>query len=210
MMVRKKLAVVVAALGALQSGVVNALGLGELALESALNQPLDAEIKLLNVGELDKSQVLVRLANKEDFDRAGVSRDFFLTNIKFTVDVDKNGNGSIKLKTKDRVVEPYLNFLVEARWPSGRLLREYTVLLDLPVFSQVQQAPAPAKQVATPVIEQVRNQPKTTSARPSSSSARQDLAGGQLEAGEDYRVRQDETLWEIAAKARPIFRVRKR
>ena len=209
MMVRKKLAVVVAALGALQSGVVSALGLGELALESSLNQPLNAEIRLLNIGELDTSQVLVRLANKEDFDRAGISRDYFLTRMKFKVDIDKNGNGTIRLNTTDRVVEPYLNFLVEARWPSGRLLREYTVLLDLPVFSQAQ--PTAAAQVATPVIEQVRNQPKTnassaaaTSSRAATgSSARQQLAGGQLQPGEDYRVRQSETLWEIAAKARP-------
>lgn len=209
MMVRKKLAVVVAALGAFQSGVVSALGLGELALESSLNQPLNAEIKLLNIGELDTSQVLVRLANEKDFDRAGISRDYFLSRIKFKVDIDKNGNGTIKLKTSDRVVEPYLNFLVEARWPSGRLLREYTVLLDLPVFSQVQ--PVSAAPVATPVIEQVRSQPEVAS-RPSAanasrssgaSSPRQQLAGGELKAGDQYRVRQNETLWEIAAKARP-------
>lgn len=206
MMVRKKLAVVVAALGALQSGAISALGLGELALESSLNQPLNAQIKLLNIGELDTSQVLVRLANKGDFDRAGVSRDFFLSNIKFTVDIDKNGGGVIQLTTKDRVVEPYLNFLVETRWPNGRLLREYTVLLDLPVFSQAQ--PVAAAQLATSVIEQVRSQPQVVSPQPTGRSntdlsSRQQLSGGQLKAGDQYRVRQNETLWQIAVKARP-------
>ncbi len=65
-MVRKKLAVVVAALGAMHAGMVSALGLGDLSLNSALNQPLDAEIKLLNASELDASQVIVKLATAED------------------------------------------------------------------------------------------------------------------------------------------------
>ena len=76
-MVRKKLAVVVAALGAMHAGMVSALGLGDFSLNSALNQPLDAEIKLLNTSELDASQVIIQLATAEDFKMAGVEREFF-------------------------------------------------------------------------------------------------------------------------------------
>lgn len=209
-MVRKKLAVAVAAIGALQANLALALGMGDLSLNSALNQPLEAEIKLLNTRDLDESQVKIKLADKQDFDRAGVSREYFLTNIKFEVELDDNGNGVIKLSTRDPVIEPYLNFLVEARWPTGRMLREYTVLLDLPVFSKSDAAPVTA---ASSSLSSQLDQPAqpAPSAQPSSSmpattatsSARQTLTQGSLQAGENYRVRQNDTLWEIAAQSRP-------
>ncbi|MCR8921717.1 hypothetical protein NO559_02965 [Dasania sp. GY-MA-18] len=210
MMVRKKLAVMIAALGALQTDVASALGLGELSLNSALNQPLEAEIKLLDAGELDASQVLVRLGAKEDFERAGVSRDFFLSNLKFKVIVGENGQGVIKVNTRENVIEPYLDFIIEARWPSGRILREYTVLLDLPTYSA---APAPtvtssavskAAQVAD-TKAMVPAPKRVTPPQPSSAggSDRESLKQGSLKPGQSYRVRRDETLWEIAAKSRP-------
>lgn len=200
-MVRKKLAVVVAALGTLQAGMVSALGLGDFSLNSALNQPLDAEIQLLNTRDLDPSQVIVRLAPADDFKNAGVVRDFFLTNLKFSVVLKEDGTGVIKITSHDSVVEPYLDFLVEARWPSGRLLREYTVLLDLPVYSESQPTavqPAQIQQQAAPVAA-----PAPVATRVDSASSRQTLNQGELTAGESYRVQQSDTLWEIAAKARP-------
>ncbi len=213
-MVRNKLAAAIAAIGALQAGVVNALGMGDFSLNSALNQPLDAEIKLLNTEDLDESQLLVSLANTNEFKNAGVSRDFFLTNIRFKVEIDGSGRGVIKVTTREPVIEPYLNFLVEARWPSGRLLREYTVLLDLPVFSEntvepvksatssaARSLPAPA-----PVSTSASSSRTSTSSSPG-SSARRTLTEGELSAGEQYRVRNDDTLWEIAVKARPASNV---
>lgn len=204
-MVRKKLAVMIAALGAFQTSTVNALGLGELKLDSALNQPLDAEIRLLETGDLDNTQILVKLGNQADFERAGISRDFFLSNLKFEVVLDGAGAGIVKVKTKDNVIEPYLDFIVEARWPSGKILREYTVLFDLPTFSA-----APAF-TATPAAEPAATvQPKVASAAAPSTtvnkqalSNRESLRQGTLEPGETYRVRRDDTLWEIAAQARP-------
>ncbi|WP_019529874.1 FimV/HubP family polar landmark protein [Dasania marina] len=210
MMVRKKLAVVVAALGALQTDVASALGLGELSLSSALNQPLEAEIRLLDTGELDATQVLVKLGAREDFDRAGVSRDFFLSNLKFKVEVNENGHGVIKINTRENVIEPYLDFIIEARWPSGRILREYTVLLDLPTYSAV---PAPtvtasavtsaAKIADSKVMVPAPKRAVPPQPRSTGSSSRESLRQGTLKPGESYRVRRDETLWEIAAKSRP-------
>lgn len=205
MMVRKKLAVVVAALSALQSGVVSALGLGELSLDSAINQPLAAEIKLLDTGELDASQIRISLGSKEDFERAGVSREFFLTNIRFDVKLDSSGEGKVTLTSRERVLEPYLDFIIEARWPNGRLLREYTVLLDLPVFSQAQ---------AANIVETVAAEPKATGMGSSSPSTRASVPVNAVVAKpsrsrpesslkDQHRVKQNETLWEIAAKARP-------
>ncbi len=120
-MIRRKLVTAIALAGLLPAGLANAVGLGQVELHSALNQPLEAEIELINVGDLDYSQIFVKLASKEDFDRAGVDREYFLTKINFDVVLDrKTGNNVIRVKTRDRVQEPFLNFVVEARWPNGR------------------------------------------------------------------------------------------
>ncbi|MEJ2532355.1 MAG: hypothetical protein P8Y92_11190 [Halioglobus sp.] len=121
-------------MGCLQAGSVMALGLGELTLESFLNEPLRAKVDLLDVGGLHEDQIRIRLATREDFDRLGVDRAYFLTSLKFDVSLDDNGKASIRVSSEEPVLEPYLDFIVEARWPSGRLLREYTVLVDPPVF----------------------------------------------------------------------------
>ncbi|WP_339340096.1 FimV/HubP family polar landmark protein, partial [uncultured Oceanicoccus sp.] len=135
-MVSKKLAMMIAAIGILQANMTNALGLGELSILTSLNQPLEAEIALQNTADLDDSQIVARLADPEDFNHAGISRNFFLTGVDFKVELDGQGSGVIRLTSRDPVVEPYLNFLIETRWPDGRLLREYTVLVDLPNYDQ--------------------------------------------------------------------------
>lgn len=132
----RKFAAVVFSLGCVQASPLMALGLGEISLESYLNEPLRAEVDLLNVQGLHEDQIRIRLATSEDFKRMGVDRAYFLTSISFDVEVDDNGRGRIVLTSEDPVLEPYLDFIVEARWPSGRLLREYTVLVDPPVFDQ--------------------------------------------------------------------------
>ena len=131
-MMKSKLATAIALVGLMQSSIVYALGLGEIQVSSALNERLAAEIPLVNASDLDASQVLVSLASEADFARAGVDRDYFLSSVEFIVERGESGAPVLRLQTPDVVLEPYLNFLVELRWPKGRLLREYTVLLDLP------------------------------------------------------------------------------
>ncbi|MFT5580463.1 MAG: pilus assembly protein FimV, partial [Paraglaciecola psychrophila] len=197
-MVRKKLAVMVAALGAFQADVVSALGMGHVSLNSALNQPLNAEIRLLNTNDLDSTQVRISLADPAAFKRSGVERDFFLSNIDFSVQLDGFGSGVVKLTTREPVVEPFLNFLVETRWPSGRLLREYTVLLDLPVFSEA--APAVIDQATSAQSESLPERAATAASTNTIASARR--ADNALAAGTDYRVQNDDTLWKIAKGSR--------
>ncbi|MGH8354974.1 MAG: type IV pilus assembly protein FimV, partial [Pseudomonas sp.] len=69
---------------ALYSGMLYALGLGEISLHSALNQPLEAEIELLEVGDLSDADLHVRLASAEAFRRSAVERLFFLNDLRFT------------------------------------------------------------------------------------------------------------------------------
>ena len=133
---KRKLAAAVFSLGCLHASSLMALGLGELKLESFLNEPLKASVDLLNTGGLHEDQIRVRLATTEDFDKLGLERAYFLTGIKFDVVTDGAGGARIVISSEKAVLEPYLDFIVEARWPSGRLLREYTVLIDPPVYSQ--------------------------------------------------------------------------
>lgn len=143
----QKLVVAMAMTVALSSGWANALGLGEVTLHSALNQPLDAEIELLQLRDLTRNEVLPNLASRSDFQRAGVERPFSLSGINFKTKIRENGTGYIHITSRDAVREPFLNFLMEIHWPSGRLLREYTLLLDPPAFSD--QPVAPVKPAMT-------------------------------------------------------------
>ncbi|MBY6213128.1 hypothetical protein KUV95_16375 [Microbulbifer agarilyticus] len=130
----QKLALAVGLVSALGGNGALALGLGEIKVNSTLNQPLDAEIKLLQTRGLGENEIKVRLASQEDFERAGVERGYSLDGIRFDVDYS-SGQPMVRITSRSPIREPFLNFLVETRWPSGRLLREYTLLMDLPAFS---------------------------------------------------------------------------
>jgi pilus assembly protein FimV len=125
-----------------------ALGLGEMELESFLNEPLKASVDLLNMGGLHGDEIKVRLGTTEDFKKLGIDRDYFLTNISFEVVTDASGSARILITSQEPVLEPYLDFIIEARWPSGRLLRDYTVLVDPPVFSQATPVVSASERVA--------------------------------------------------------------
>lgn len=214
-MIRRKLVTAIALAGLLPAGLANAVGLGQVELHSALNQPLDAEIELINAGDLDNSQIFVKLASQEDFERAGVDREYFLTKINFNVVLDrKTGQNVIRLKTRDRVQEPFLNFVVEARWPNGRVLREYTVLLDLPVtqgkasapvrpatVSATREATQPEPAAAQPVTSTATVESRSASA-PVSTRPAGDRMHSPVSAG-SYRIQQGDSLWNIAQNHKP-------
>ncbi len=187
-----------------------ALGLGEIRLNSALNQPLDAEIRLLSVGELTAEQISVALASPEDFRRVGIPRDHIYTQLRFRVDMTNAAGPVVRVTSRDPVREPYLNFLVEARWTAGRLLREYTLLLDLPTFAD-DETPAP---VAAPAPRAEPTAPRTEPAptaeplRPTVPAAPPRPADPPRPTeprytGDTYTVRANDTLWEVALRVRP-------
>ena len=89
-----------------------ALGLGEIKMNSHLNQPLEAEIQLLQTRELSAQEILVGLGTREDFERVGVDRPFFLNDLKFTVDMASPNGPVIRVKSNRLVKEPFLNFIV--------------------------------------------------------------------------------------------------
>ena len=107
------------------SAFAPALGLGEITVHSALNQPLRADIDLVDAAGLEEGDLSVSLATADEFSRAGVERVFFLNDLKFTPIL--RGNRSLIRVSSNKVVnEPFLNFLVQLNQPNGRVLREYT------------------------------------------------------------------------------------
>lgn len=137
----RKLTLSLAVLAALLPGRAMTLGLGELELHSALNQELNAEIEVLSASPEDAEQLIIKLASRDAFARAGIDRPYMLQQLKFDV-VTKGDVPYIKVYTKSPIREPFLSFLVEVDWPEGHLLREYTMLLDPPVFSGGSGGPA--------------------------------------------------------------------
>jgi pilus assembly protein FimV len=128
----------------LLSSEVWAIGLGDINLDSALNEPLRAEIELLSATPEELANLNVTLASAETFSRYGIDRPFFLQDIEFNVQPTGPNGAVVQIRSRSPITEPFLTFLVEATWSSGRLLREYTVLLDPPTYAPpaVQQAPA--------------------------------------------------------------------
>jgi len=102
------------------SQLASALGLGDITLKSSLNQPLVAEIKLLEVGDLSEAEILVGLASQEDFKRIGVDRPFFLTNLRYNVTLGTPRGDLIVVTSNKAVREPFLNFVVQVRCSCGR------------------------------------------------------------------------------------------
>jgi len=185
------------------SPCVSALGLGEVKLKSTLNQPLEAEVKLLDTRDLTAEQILVALASPADFERNGVDRLFFYTEFQFQVDLAAAGGPKVVITSRNPVREPYLNFLVEARWTAGRLLREYTLLMDLPTFEDDASTAAVQSAVTNTRSQQPRTAaPNTTQSSGSGESRQASTTSPASLSGDEYQVRSNDTLWEIALRAR--------
>ncbi|KTT11398.1 Motility protein FimV [Pseudomonas oryzihabitans] len=184
----------IAAASALMSGAAEALSLGEIQLNSALNQPLDATVNLSDLRDLGTADLRPSLASAAEFSRAGVDRAFFLNDLKFTPEV-RNGRTVIHITSARPVREPYLNFLLEVNWPSGRIVREYTVLLDPPLYTP--------QAAAAPFAPQVPATPRPRAAAPAVPAPAAPPAAQAPSAPGTYTTERRDTLWEVAARNRP-------
>ena len=166
----------------LNSTAAMAVGFGEITLKSALNEPLEAEIALTNTGSVEEGMLLAQLASPAAFTEAGVSRDSYLTQLNFLVTRDAAGDRVIQVSSTELVTEPYMAFLVELEWPSGRMMREYTLLLDLPDYSG-RAAPAAVQQSTADAVTSPGSDSQFT--------------------GPEHRVVVGDTLWNVAKRLRP-------
>ena len=186
-----------------------ALGLGEIKLNSALNQPFDAEIELVSATQEDLGALRAALASTDTFVRYGLDRPSYLTDFNFRVTKGSGGKDILRVTSPRPVTEPFVTLLVEANWPRGRLLREYTVLLDPPVYAP---GPAAAEPVAAAPRVSSGGATSTRAAAPVASANQDSVraepvattrAAPSIEPGGTYKVRRNDTLWGIASAASP-------
>jgi pilus assembly protein FimV len=186
-----------------------ALGLGDIQLKSALNQPLDAQIEILGATPQDLRDLKAAIAGRDAFNRYGLDYPQMLGSFRFSVQKGADGGDVLRVTSPQPITEPFLTFLIEADWARGKLLREYTVLLDPPVFmpesntAVAVEAPRGAAAQPSPgagTIERAAPaQPAPAPAVESRPAVASELAPA-LEG--EYRVRRGDTLWMIASRTR--------
>ena len=180
--------------------LASALGLGKLKLNSALNEPFDARIRLLSPTAAELDSLEVRLADSAAFARVNMDRPAVLSRLRFTLDRAERGADTLHITSADPIREPFLMFLIEINWSNGRLFREYTVLLDPPLYNpdkrSTEFSPAPPRP----------EPPRPAAPRPEPRAAAADniASGGINYSGGDYGpIIANDTLWDIASATRP-------
>ncbi len=190
---------------------VNAAGLGKLTVLSSLGQPLRAEIELTAVTADEASELVAKLASADAFRAANIDFNPALLSLRFEVEA-RGARQFIRVTSTQPINEPFVDMLLELTWTNGRLVREYTFLLD-PADLRSTQAP----QVAAPV--DVRSaRPAATTAPPAPSAAAPAPAAAQrapsqaapraaaaqdAPAADSYEVKKGDTLGRIAGRLKP-------
>ena len=137
---RKNLAVLIAFVSCLSfSSSLWAVGLGQLRADSSINQPLSVRIQLTDLGSTPLDEIDVAVAAAENFDRLGVDVADNFPDIQITLGVDEEGPYA-RLESTSVIRTPYLEVVLDTRWPSGRVLTQHTILLDPPVFLDSEEA----------------------------------------------------------------------
>ena len=175
-----------------------ALGLGQIQVKSALGQPLLAEIPVRFDSAAEAKSLHLAIASPAAYQRAGISTNQMGIPLQFALIKTRDGGHAIRVTTADPVRDPYIDFLLDAGWSSGSLIREYTILLDPPGYSSASSgsvpahapAAAPAAVAPTPTVA-----PATPSAVPSSATV-----GGNAAT---YTVKGGDTAYAIATRNLP-------
>ena len=180
-----------------------AAGLGKLSVSSSLGQPLVAEIDLVSLQPGEFESLTARVASPDSYRDAKIEYGSVLRLLRFTVDKRPNGQPILKLSSIAPVNEPFVDVLVELNWPSGRLLREYPILLDPPGFNQAQvTAPAVAR-VAPPSTPDANVKPSTP-ATTAVIAPRTSTPDGNAAPSDTYGpVKKGDTLNKIASQVKP-------
>lgn len=203
----------------------NAAGLGKITVLSPLGQPLRAEIDV-NATREETVSMNARLASPEAFRQVGIEYVQAIANIRFTVDKRQDGQPYLRMTSDRPMNEPFIDVLVELTWSSGRMVREYTVLLDPPdgltpaapaaIAPPTAAKPAPVQKPAAaaapapvvapapaPVAEKPAPAPAAAAQKPAAAPAMEQAAAkGGEEAGSRV-VKSGDTLTKIAAETKP-------
>ena len=110
------------------------MGLGDITVNSYLDQPFHAKIKLIDVGNTPLNAIRVNLASAEDFARVGLERAYALSLLTFNVERNVNGHTFVNVRSAEKISEPYMQLLVDLAWANGQVYRSYVILLDPPNY----------------------------------------------------------------------------
>ncbi len=193
---KRRLAVALGACMMMPSAAVYALGMGEVEVHSALNEPLKAQIRLLSTTAAELSALQVTLASNEAFSRMGIERTAALRDLRFGVVTQGVGAPYITILSDAPMREPFLDLILMASWSNGQLMREYTLLLDPPVFDD-SQAVAPVRAAKTQSAAIDRGQKNVT------STAAVAVKSAPRTAGSYGPTTRTDTLWHVAREMRP-------
>jgi len=187
-----------------------ALGLGDIKVNSSLNEPLDARIELKSASFRDMESLIVKMASTQDYLKADVEKSDTIRSVRFKVKEDANGQSYIQVYTKKILREPFIDLLVDVSWGAGRLLREYTILLDPPEIAKVKPKAIvkPVVPKLAPISKEVKKVVATAEIAPSQgnqNSIVSETAIAESDTGEivSARTLDSDTLWSIAYKMRP-------
>lgn len=185
--------------------MAHAAGLGKLSVTSALGQPLTAEIELFAADKAELDSLSASLASDQAFRDARVEFAPVLSSLRFSVEKKSNGKAVLKVSSSRPVTDPFIDMLVELNWASGRLVREYTLLLDPPGMAAAQTvtpvAVAPASTTVSKPAPAVA--PMTAPQAESTPAVRKPRPAPQAAAPDRVKVKRGDTLTEIASRVRP-------
>jgi pilus assembly protein FimV len=177
-----------------------ALGLGKLTVDSALGQPLAARIELTSVSRDELESLSAKIADPTLYRQNNLTYQGVLARTRVAVEF-VGGSPVLKISSATAVTEPFLDLMVELNWASGRVVREYTFLLDPPGVA----APSIAEPIAPARTGPARtaNAPTSTPARAAASTPATSapVTGGG--SGDQYTVKSGDTLAKIAGQFKP-------
>lgn len=151
----------------LHHGEAEALALGRIAIQSSLGEPLRAEVEILEITPEEAASLRVNLGSIDAFRAAGMDYNAALNGIQVNLQKRGDGRSFLSLVGSRPVNEPFVDMVLEANWASGRMIRDYTLLLDPPKLQQSAPAPLAAGVAAQPAA----TAPATRSASPATSVA---------------------------------------
>lgn len=187
----------------LLSSAASAAGLGRLTVLSGLGQPLRAEIELTTSSGEDPSSMSVKLASPDAFRSANIEFNPALMSLRFNVE-NRGGRQIIRVNSSQPMNEPFVDMLLELSWNNGRLVREYTFLLDPPELRATQ----PAQVAAQPRANGANGASAAAASRPATATrpapaAASAGAEADADSASSYRVRRGDTLGRIAGRVKP-------
>ena len=177
--------------------VAHAVGLGKLTILSALGQPLLAEVELVSVQTDELATLVARLARPEAYTQANISYSPALVGVRLSIERRAGGQPYIKIISTRPVNEPFIDLLVELNWTQGRLVREYTALIDPIGYT-------PAEPIAPVAPSVAVTPPVTLESQPIAPAPQPPVAAAAAAADKAYGpVKRGETLFRIASKVKP-------